>query len=202
MTSDRVNARGQPICGANRARGGICQSPFVKENGRCRKHGGTARSGPNNPNWKHGRRSSFLPAKVLRAAEQQIGDPHFRGVEIPLALFNQFLEQEASRAINARKPERRATHMRSFGDLAVKRSRMLTEETRRARLSHDAISRAHAAQIMTLFGQAVRDAIQKSAHVTNSGALLAEIQAEWQLKRGPTKTAGVSPAAIGETDQR
>ena len=52
---------------------------------------------------------------------------------------------------------------------------------------------------MAAFGQAVRDVIERSAHVSDARALLVEIQQEWNRKRTPA-TVNVPPAAIAETE--
>lgn len=198
-----TNAKGRRICGADRGRDrGRCKSTFLFKNGRCKVHNGNAKSGPANPNWKHGHNSQWMPADVLAAAEREMQNPRLKDAELTIALMNRFMQEEAGKAAKAKKPETREARLRSFGDVAVKRSRVLAEDARRTRYAHDSIGRGAAGRIMAAFGQAVRDVIMRSANVTDARALLVEIKQEWDGKRSPLRTAGAPAVAIsGEADQ-
>jgi hypothetical protein len=169
--------------------------PLANGNGRCTLHGGKALVGPDSPTWKHGRYSKWLPKQMVRDVERDMADPYFRKMDLALSLYNRFMQEEATKAVRARNPERRAQHLKSFADLAVKRSKVLTEESRRERAAADVLSRAQAVRIMTAFAMAVRQAVETSAYVTNRNGLLGEIQANWRKVSGPMYwTASAAPS--------
>lgn len=56
-----LNEKGQRICGVTKTRNrGRCFSTAIRENGRCRKHGGNARRGMSHQHYKDGRHSKYL----------------------------------------------------------------------------------------------------------------------------------------------
>jgi hypothetical protein len=176
--------------------------PLANGNGRCTLHGGKALVGPDSPTWKHGRYSKWLPKQMVRDVERDMADPYFRKMDLALSLYNRFMQEEATKAVRARNPERRAQHLKSFADLAVKRSKALTEESRRERAAADVLSRAQAVRIMTAFGMAVREAVETSAYVTNRKGLLGEIQANWRKSFGPMRWAANAAQSVSRADQQ
>jgi hypothetical protein len=198
-----TNSKGKRICGADRGRNKPpCGSTILGPNGRCKMHGGTAKRGPESPNWKHGKYSVWLPKDIMAAAERDMQDPEFRKVDLSLSLLNRAMQQQAAKAFKGRKPETVAAALKAFGDLAVKRSKVLTEETRRAAASADAISRVKLAVIMGAFAQVVRQTIVDSPHVTDPGRLLAELQANWRKGSAPMRVNGVTlPAEANHESQ-
>lgn len=198
---DRRNAAGARICGSPKRKGGICQvSRGLGTNGRCRLHGGTQPVGPDNPNWKHGRRSKWLPANVMAAAEQDMLDPDFRRADLALSLLNRFMQEQASKAIAARKPDTKAAALRAFGDLAVKRSKVLTEEARRAQASADTMTRAQVGKVMAAFATCVRDAVMGSELADDvKRRILGDIQSAWKKGSQPLRTQGVTLPAEART---
>lgn len=73
-------------CGATTRKGTPCQlKPMA--NGRCFLHGGRSLSGPAHPNWKHGRRSKFLPKDLRQRYEEALNDPNLSDLTEDLALI-------------------------------------------------------------------------------------------------------------------
>src|SRR5215207_2324650 len=61
-------------CGAKAKSTGKPCGRWALENGRCKYHGGVARSGPPHPNFKHGRHSKDLPTRILLRLEGMEAD--------------------------------------------------------------------------------------------------------------------------------
>lgn len=78
---------GRRVCGARTKTGGRCQDVAVFENGRCRRHKGTAPRGIANPLTTTGRYSRDLPARVLLRYEAALADPELLSVRDDIALL-------------------------------------------------------------------------------------------------------------------
>lgn len=79
----------QPICGAQltgKRRGQVCQSTVVMENGRCRLHGGKSLKGMASPQYKHGRYSKYMPARLMDAAQAASVDPELLSLRAEIGL--------------------------------------------------------------------------------------------------------------------
>lgn len=84
-----TNAKGQRICGSPKTRGrGPCQSPFLYANGRCKKHGGPAKAGIANPNFKHGRMSRVMPTALAASFEEALNDPELISHREHVAMYD------------------------------------------------------------------------------------------------------------------
>jgi hypothetical protein len=84
-----TNAKGQRICGARltgKRRGQLCESRVVMENGRCRLHGGKSVRGIAHPNYKGGRYSKYMPARLMDAAQAASLDPELLSLREEIGL--------------------------------------------------------------------------------------------------------------------
>lgn len=90
------SAQGHAICGAKTRSGAPCRSRPMP-NGRCRMHGGTAPVSIASPHFQHGRRSKYLPARLLDRYHEAASDPDLLAVRDEIALLdmrlNELLEQ-------------------------------------------------------------------------------------------------------------
>lgn len=66
---------GKAICGALNRAGGLCKRPPMP-NGKCNLHGGKSLKGPASPNFKHGRYSKYVPAKLGMMIDDMASDPN------------------------------------------------------------------------------------------------------------------------------
>lgn len=82
----------QPFCGqagGKRRDGWPCESVYVKGNGLCKMHGGSARKGALAGPWKHGRDSAFakvLPSRFRAAYEASLNDENLLSLRSEIAL--------------------------------------------------------------------------------------------------------------------
>lgn len=80
------NEKGTPMCSAYRAKvGKICRTTAVMPNGRCSKHGGKSLFGLDAPNFKNGRRSKYLPARLVEDYEEALSDEELQSFTSDLA---------------------------------------------------------------------------------------------------------------------
>jgi hypothetical protein len=88
-----TNEQGKQVCSAYRSNAAkICVSPFLNENGRCKKHGGKSLTGTAHPNFKNGRRSRNLPTRLLERYEEALNDPKLADFTEDLALIEARLD--------------------------------------------------------------------------------------------------------------
>lgn len=70
-----------------------CMQPIVPGMTKCRYHGGKSLKGPDQPNWKHGRYSKYLPELVKARYETARRDPELLGLREEIALIDARLSQ-------------------------------------------------------------------------------------------------------------
>src|SRR3990167_2330995 len=73
------------ICGAKTRKGVPCRA-YAMPNGRCRMHGGATPSGPASANYRHGRYSKYLPARLAERYLEAESDPELLSLRSELAL--------------------------------------------------------------------------------------------------------------------
>lgn len=79
-------SNGDRVCGAKTRSGKPCRKRAVRGMRRCRNHGGASLVGIANPNWKHGRYSSYLPRNLAKRYREAVTDPSLVSVVDELAL--------------------------------------------------------------------------------------------------------------------
>lgn len=90
------NDNGRPICfsrRSNRDPNKRCQSPFIFHNGRCRRHGGKAKTGALAPNAKHLRNSESLPTFLQNAMARASKDPNLLSMRYEIQLVDTEIDQ-------------------------------------------------------------------------------------------------------------
>jgi hypothetical protein len=75
------------ICGAKTRTGKPCQS-YPMPNGRCRMHGGASLAGIASPSFKDGRRSRYLPYRMLSQYEASINNPELLALREEIAVLD------------------------------------------------------------------------------------------------------------------
>lgn len=93
----------QPTCsltGGKRKDGWPCESPYIRDNGRCKMHGGNQPTGANHHNFKHGRASraySALPARFKEAYMASMQDDDLLSLRADISLtdarMNELIER-------------------------------------------------------------------------------------------------------------
>lgn len=97
----RVNTAGRPICGAKKKDGTPCQSTQIMGNtGRCRLHGGKSPAGMASPNFRHGRHSKYLPARLAAKFAEAEADPTLYDLRSEVALVDTRLGELLERVEN------------------------------------------------------------------------------------------------------
>jgi hypothetical protein len=97
---------GQPACGAGKAHGGYCESPFRYANGRCKKHGGPSLKAAASPSYKDGHRSKFNPkGNVLDRYEAGLDDPELTHHRDAIALVDALAQDVLERWEEGGTPE-------------------------------------------------------------------------------------------------
>jgi hypothetical protein len=85
---------GQPACGAGKAHGGYCESPFRYANGRCKKHGGPSLKAAASPSYKDGHRSKFRPkGDLMESYLRYRDDPQLTHHKDAIALIDSLAEK-------------------------------------------------------------------------------------------------------------
>ncbi len=84
------------ICGARNSQHLPCSNPPL-ENGRCKHHFGNAAKGIAHYNYKHGRRSKYMPAPLLPAFQAAMDDPELLSLNEDIATLDALINQEAGR---------------------------------------------------------------------------------------------------------
>ena len=77
---------GSVICNAHNHDGSMCGNPARKGKTKCRKHGGNSLSGQANPNYRSGRYSTSLPARLASRYEEARANPRLLSVQDDLAV--------------------------------------------------------------------------------------------------------------------
>lgn len=75
-------------CGANKRGGGICQSTFVYENGRCKLHGGGAPTGVEAYAYKGRGYTRDMPTRLAERFQASMDDPDLISVRSEIALID------------------------------------------------------------------------------------------------------------------
>jgi hypothetical protein len=84
-----TNEKGTQICSAMRASGTkVCTSTILRENGRCKKHGGMSLSGASAPSFKTGRYSKNLPIRLASRYEEALSDAELNDLTEDLAIID------------------------------------------------------------------------------------------------------------------
>lgn len=87
-----------PICTAKaKTTGQRCKANAVTGMTVCRMHGGKTPSGPDLPQFKHGRHSKHLPKAMAEAYAASIGDPDLLNLTSELALLDARLGDQLAR---------------------------------------------------------------------------------------------------------
>lgn len=81
------------LCGAKNRniKGGLCKHPKGwgtdhVGTGRCKMHGGSSLKGRNHPGYKHGRRSTQMPARMLQDYKEAMIDPQLLSMRSDIAV--------------------------------------------------------------------------------------------------------------------
>ncbi len=88
---------GKSICGAKTRNGGMCQKPPIVGRTRCRNHGGMSLQGADNPHYKTGRYSKYMPDKLWERFQLMKDDPNIIDLRENIALLDVRLEQLVER---------------------------------------------------------------------------------------------------------
>lgn len=87
----------QPVpgrCNARRSNGqGYCMKLPAAGRTRCYKHGGATPIGPASPQFKHGRRSKYLPGNVAALYEEALQNPQLMSLRDEIALLDMAINQ-------------------------------------------------------------------------------------------------------------
>ena len=82
------------ICQAHRTNGEPCKARAVNGRKVCRAHGGLSpQPGPTHPNWKHGRRSKYIPARLAEKYGEAMQDPELMEFRADAALLQSRLAE-------------------------------------------------------------------------------------------------------------
>lgn len=75
-------------CSAKRSNGEPCNAHAVTGRRVCKTHGGVGNNpGPTHPNWKHGRRSKYVPARLADKYAESLEDPQLTEYRQDVALL-------------------------------------------------------------------------------------------------------------------
>lgn len=150
--ADLVHNR-QPVCsktGGRRKDGWPCESPYIRENGRCKMHGGNLPTGANHHNFIHGRASraySALPARFKEAYMASMEDDDLLSLRADISLTDARMNELIDRLDTGETGENwRSVATLSAGLLAelasveLDHAEMLSKATELSELSQVAIS--------------------------------------------------------------
>jgi hypothetical protein len=113
-------------CGAHNKRGGVCGSWAVKGRTCCRMHGGKTLVGTACPQYRSGRYSAYVPARLRARYEPARVDPDLLSLRGELALVDALLRDLLSRVatgesgplwVDLKKAHRGFTRTRLAGDV-------------------------------------------------------------------------------------
>ena len=81
-------------CQAHKTNGEPCKSKAVTGRRVCWVHGGASpAAGPTHPNWKHGRRSKYIPARLAEKYAESLTDPQLTEYRHDIALLESRLHE-------------------------------------------------------------------------------------------------------------
>lgn len=80
-------------CGAKTRAGGRCRSTAVMPNGRCRIHGGQSPRGIEANNFRHGRYSKAIPARLAVRYEEALKDAEWASLKDEISLLTTRLQE-------------------------------------------------------------------------------------------------------------
>lgn len=80
-------------CGAKTRSGGKCKRSPMK-NGRCNLHGGKSLKGAESPTFKHGKRSKYLPQRIVNIYEDMVEDGDYRDLYDNIRLREAFMREK------------------------------------------------------------------------------------------------------------
>lgn len=81
-------------CQAHKTNGEPCKSKAVTGRRVCWVHGGASpAAGPTHPNWKHGRRSKYIPARLAEKYAESLTDPQLTEYRHDIALLEARLHE-------------------------------------------------------------------------------------------------------------
>src|SRR5690606_3084472 len=83
---------GRPTCGAKTRAGTPCKRAPVPGRTRCRLHGGLTPAGASHYNFKTGRYSKVLPARLRERYEEAAADPELLALREDIALLDSRLD--------------------------------------------------------------------------------------------------------------
>lgn len=86
-----------PDCGAKIRKGGSCRQQGMR-NGRCRMHGGLTPAGIASPNFKTGRYSKYIPARLLKRYAEGESDSTLMDLRDEIALTDTRISDLLGRA--------------------------------------------------------------------------------------------------------
>jgi hypothetical protein len=89
-------ATGTKLCGAKTSSGGTCKRA-ARPNGRCNLHGGKNLAGAAHPQFKHGRYSRYMPARLVDKYAEAQDDPELLSVRDEVALLHARISEVISR---------------------------------------------------------------------------------------------------------
>jgi hypothetical protein len=124
--------RAKKICGAKlRGKNKVCQKAPM-HNGRCRLHGGSTPSGPDNPNFKHGRYASAFQGKLAEKFEQSVQDDKPMDLQRELAVLRTLNEQVIEQASALKK-----LRMADVGNIATITTAVINAASKIAKMRND-----------------------------------------------------------------
>lgn len=83
----QFDENGKQICGAKTSKGTPCRKPPKPGKNRCKLHGGNNLSGIAHPNYKDGRYTNDIPARLVENYEAAKNDPNLLSVRDDMALL-------------------------------------------------------------------------------------------------------------------
>ena len=144
----------QPTCsltGGRRKDGWPCESPYIRENGRCKMHGGNQPTGANHHNFKHGRASraySALPSRFKEAYMASMEDDDLLSLRADISLTDARMNELIERLDTGESGERWRGVMTLSGGLKT--------ELKETELDRDALTKL-AATLRELSEAAISD---------------------------------------------
>lgn len=111
MQSDLSHAK----CGAKTRSGKPCINPPVTGRNRCRMHGGKTPQGIATKNFKQGRYSKYIPAKLLERYEASVDDPELLNLRSEISLIESRMTDLLTR-VDTKEAGKLWTEMRKLND--------------------------------------------------------------------------------------
>lgn len=88
MLNPKERSDGQSICGAQYKDGNVCRRRPVTGRNRCARHGGKSAVGINSGQYKTGKYSKYLPARLLEKYDTASNDPDLLSLKDEIALVD------------------------------------------------------------------------------------------------------------------